>query len=310
MESSVLGVSPSPFSEHSSVKNGEWIERDSTGLKIQKWTEVKDLRVGDIVALKNKSEHPIKNIRQYKVSPTKVYNIEVEDNHNYFVGEVGVWVHNYPGEKIMDTAIDKSPRTVSKVLQKIDIFFNEMIDGVRPNPGTTNNRTVKNSNPETINGEEIMLPTETVRGNDGDFGCGKFECSRGKKRPDGHQSIDTIAKPKEIAVAPFSGKVTEIAKSDSNAIYIRSSDGKATAKILYLQPFSNIQGGKNGTEVTRGQAIGVAKDIREFKNPDGTSKYGKDITNHVHTEIKVNGRKVDPLQYTVEYKIADRKGKR
>ncbi|MBE7412667.1 MAG: HINT domain-containing protein [Leptospiraceae bacterium] len=79
-----------------SEKNGEWIERDSTGLKIQRWTEVKDLRVGDIVTRKNKSGQTIKNIRQYKVPPTKVYNIEVEDNHNYFVGEAGVWVHNYP----------------------------------------------------------------------------------------------------------------------------------------------------------------------------------------------------------------------
>ncbi|NUM42702.1 MAG: hypothetical protein HUU45_13850, partial [Leptospiraceae bacterium] len=66
-----------------SEKNGEWIERDSTGLKIQRWTEVKDLRVGDIVTRKNKSGQTIKNIRQYKVPPTKVYNIEVEDNHNY-----------------------------------------------------------------------------------------------------------------------------------------------------------------------------------------------------------------------------------
>lgn len=29
---------------------------------------------------------------------TTVYNFEVADTHSYFVGESGVWVHNYPGE--------------------------------------------------------------------------------------------------------------------------------------------------------------------------------------------------------------------
>ncbi|MBE7412627.1 MAG: peptidoglycan DD-metalloendopeptidase family protein [Leptospiraceae bacterium] len=84
-----------------------WVETNSTGLKIQKWTEVKDLRVGDVVTLKNKSEHPIKNIRQYKVPPTKVYNIEVENDHTYFVTKSDVLVHNYDPDKKGENGIVK-----------------------------------------------------------------------------------------------------------------------------------------------------------------------------------------------------------
>ena len=110
-----------------------WVERDSKRLKIQKWTEVKDLRVGDIVTLKNTSEHPIKNIRQYNVSPTKVYNIEVEDNHNYFVGEAGVWVHNYllTGTNSMglgESLMNLGKKALSSAKEWITSFGNEKVD--------------------------------------------------------------------------------------------------------------------------------------------------------------------------------------
>ncbi|TGL14504.1 polymorphic toxin-type HINT domain-containing protein, partial [Leptospira meyeri] len=59
------------------------------------WVEVKDLRVGDVLALADGALVEISHIRSYDVEPTKVYNFEVEDNHSYFVGEDGVLVHNY-----------------------------------------------------------------------------------------------------------------------------------------------------------------------------------------------------------------------
>lgn len=42
----------------------------------------------------------IQSIEQVRVSSTKVYNLEVEDFHTYFVGEDGVWVHNYQKNQI------------------------------------------------------------------------------------------------------------------------------------------------------------------------------------------------------------------
>ena len=37
----------------------------------------------------------------------KVYNIEVENTHTYFVGELGVWVHNTSG--IVEKALTQNP---------------------------------------------------------------------------------------------------------------------------------------------------------------------------------------------------------
>ncbi|TGK12921.1 hypothetical protein EHO62_19030 [Leptospira kmetyi] len=61
----------------------------------QAWVQVKDLKVGDIVQLKDGSEVPISKISSYSVSMTKVYNLEIEENHTYYVGKDGVLVHNY-----------------------------------------------------------------------------------------------------------------------------------------------------------------------------------------------------------------------
>ncbi|WP_147456703.1 Hint domain-containing protein [Leptospira stimsonii] len=59
------------------------------------WVEVKDLKVGDTVRLRDGSRESITGLRYYDVPTTKVYNFEVEENHTYFVGEDGILVHNY-----------------------------------------------------------------------------------------------------------------------------------------------------------------------------------------------------------------------
>ncbi|WP_158586086.1 TIGR04388 family protein [Leptospira yasudae] len=61
------------------------------------WVKVKDLKVGDIVQLKDGSQVPITGITPYSLSMTSVYNLEVEENHTYYVGQEGVLVHNYGG---------------------------------------------------------------------------------------------------------------------------------------------------------------------------------------------------------------------
>ncbi|TGK43402.1 Hint domain-containing protein, partial [Leptospira gomenensis] len=59
------------------------------------WIEVKDLEINDLVFLSNGSEVKITDIRNSSVEQTKVYNLGVEENHTYFVGDSGVLVHNY-----------------------------------------------------------------------------------------------------------------------------------------------------------------------------------------------------------------------
>jgi len=67
---------------------------DISSLQAGKWIEAKDLQIGDESILQDGRLTQIQSIQQVHVPPTKVYNIEVEDFHTYFVGEDGVSVHN------------------------------------------------------------------------------------------------------------------------------------------------------------------------------------------------------------------------
>ncbi|PJZ28936.1 polymorphic toxin-type HINT domain-containing protein [Leptospira kmetyi] len=58
------------------------------------WVEVKDLKLGDLVQLRDGSQSLVSGLHQYDVPSTKVYNFEVEENHTYYVGDEGVLVHN------------------------------------------------------------------------------------------------------------------------------------------------------------------------------------------------------------------------
>ena len=60
------------------------------------WVKLKDLKVGDECKTKNGLEVVIS--LDENLVPTDVYNIEVEQNHNYFVTTSGILVHN---KKIM-----------------------------------------------------------------------------------------------------------------------------------------------------------------------------------------------------------------
>ncbi|WP_426487077.1 TIGR04388 family protein [Leptospira interrogans] len=60
------------------------------------WVQVADLKIRDQVLKSDGSWARVTGIFHYNVEPTKVYNIEVEDNHTYIVGEnVPAVVHNY-----------------------------------------------------------------------------------------------------------------------------------------------------------------------------------------------------------------------
>ncbi|EMO91161.1 intein C-terminal splicing domain protein [Leptospira noguchii str. 2001034031] len=64
------------------------------------WVKVEDLRLKDQVLKSDGSWGTVTGVYYYNTEPTKVYNLEVEDNHTYVVGgenssNVGYVVHNY-----------------------------------------------------------------------------------------------------------------------------------------------------------------------------------------------------------------------
>ncbi|MFQ3870586.1 polymorphic toxin-type HINT domain-containing protein, partial [Leptospira kirschneri] len=74
---------------------------DSSEVQSSEWVKVEDLRLRDQVLRSDGSWGTVTGIYYYNAEPTKVYNLEVEDNHTYVVGGdtfgIGYVVHNYQG---------------------------------------------------------------------------------------------------------------------------------------------------------------------------------------------------------------------
>ncbi|WP_226671325.1 polymorphic toxin-type HINT domain-containing protein [Metabacillus litoralis] len=57
------------------------------------WTQVEELKIGDLLVTSDGQKLPIENITKEKTEET-VYNFEVEGFRSYFVTNLGIWVHN------------------------------------------------------------------------------------------------------------------------------------------------------------------------------------------------------------------------
>ena len=123
-----------------------------------------------------------------------------------------------------------------------------------------------------------------VRGYD-KHGAGHYHAPRGTRLHDG---IDIITTTGQDIVSPIDGTVTR--KSYPYAGDLRytglliTGTGKHKdfeVKIWYMLPFQTLI----GKPVIAGNQIGTAQDL--------TIKYPS-ITNHVHLQVKVNGKSVDP----------------
>ena len=65
------------------------------------WTEVRALRVGDEIVTSTDKALRVYALEQLS-TPTLVYNLEVGQDHSYFVGRQGAWVHNGLVDKCYD----------------------------------------------------------------------------------------------------------------------------------------------------------------------------------------------------------------
>jgi hypothetical protein len=60
------------------------------------WTDAGNLKVGDRTVVLNDQRLMVMSVKEHRLDqPVHVYNIEVENDHTYFVGPRGVVVHNY-----------------------------------------------------------------------------------------------------------------------------------------------------------------------------------------------------------------------
>lgn len=127
-----------------------------------------------------------------------------------------------------------------------------------------------------------LLIFQEKRGCD-NWGCGHFGASRGKRK---HIGQDLIVENEENVFSPIAGKITKLGicyEDDHSYRYVEITNSKFVMRVLYVDPLVSV-----GDWVKDGDYIGYAQDL--------TTRY-KGITPHIHVEIKVNGKYVDPALY-------------
>lgn len=113
-------------------------------------------------------------------------------------------------------------------------------------------------------------------------GCGYFGAPRGSRK---HMGIDFITVPGEPILAPISGKVTALPYAASDLVHrgVEIVSGVEEHQLFYIKPIVRV-----GQTVVQGQIIGYADNVQ--------IKYGTSMTNHVHHEVKQNGKFIDPTK--------------
>lgn len=91
-------VNPSKETATITFENGETIENTKPHpyyVVGKGWTETKDLKLGDKILTQSGETEKIVNIEtNIKPKEILVYNLSIQDNHNYFVGNIKLLVHN------------------------------------------------------------------------------------------------------------------------------------------------------------------------------------------------------------------------
>ena len=131
-----------------------------------------------------------------------------------------------------------------------------------------------------------------------DYGCGHFGAPRGSRK---HEGRDIACYPGTL-ILPFEGGIvtklghpysdnprTEYNELNYRYVEIQSDDGKRRWRYFYIEPSV-----KKGDKIYAYNPIGVVQDLRiVYGNKNGK----KEIVNHVHVELILNGVKVDPKPF-------------
>ena len=113
----------------------------------------------------------------------------------------------------------------------------------------------------------------TVRGSDS-WGSGEWQASRGGGKL--HRGIDLVVSPGDEVYAPCGGtlRIGYPYNNDQTFKYIAIKGHAGEVRLMYVLP--RVQEG----EVKRGDAVGVAQDIR--------IRYSETMTPHIHMDLNIN----------------------
>ena len=137
-------------------------------IKGKGWIEARYLQIGDILITSEGKEIEIKNIETVKHEGNElkeVYNIEVNNNHNYFVGENKVLVHNFVTPGAGEATIGGSSEydTLQNILNKVKTGETiTLLQNVVFDNSTACGTSSETSNNTTVSGVTIDLGTHTL----------------------------------------------------------------------------------------------------------------------------------------------------
>ncbi|UOG33914.1 TIGR04388 family protein [Leptospira noguchii] len=238
------------------------------------WVKVEDLRLRDQVLRSDGSWGTVTGIYYYNTEPTKVYNLEVEDNHTYVVGGdtlgIGYVVHNYTEQvqRVLDgkgilsednTKILNSANSKDKIRALNEIKEFDYAGSKWKNIGTDEKGVAHFQSESNKYGLKEDL---YFRNNNGKVEIEQVQHLNGKEYPTKHSNLDVL-KQTVIAV-----------------------NLKSTAD--YLTHLSNVLGerGGSGTKYDDG-----SPKVNLVKDTNGQAKLNE-TKNGLHTvEIERNGNK-------------------
>ncbi len=122
-------------------------------------------------------------------------------------------------------------------------------------------------------------------------GDGHYGAPRGDRR---HNGVDYTCVPGQAVLSPCSGTVKRWGYPYVDAqglvdpkymlIVIDGDDG-SEHKVMYIKPTA-----PKYWKVAEGDTIGYAQDVSQ--------KWGSDMLPHIHWEVKIEGERIDPEDYT------------
>ncbi len=211
----------------------------SFSIENTQWKEAKDLLPGDVSLSADGASLQLLSVEIDQREET-VYNFEVEDFHTYFVGEVGIWVHNAAyliipmvvGAGIRACATNPAcTRAVSTGVAITGAIIGGIFDKPNINLAEEGGEKTKKGSPKLVGGEE-KLPnqgqvTAGVEGapvvNAGDQGKHLIDHNNGKQNPNKTKWKPGENGVKETQEAWLNGRPV---KPDGSVKVGNSSDGR------------------------------------------------------------------------------------
>jgi murein DD-endopeptidase MepM/ murein hydrolase activator NlpD len=112
-------------------------------------------------------------------------------------------------------------------------------------------------------------------------GLGHFGARRKNRK---HNGIDFLAQPNTAVFAPISGTIRPVTvySGDPRWKGVSIKNPTMEVKVFYMEPLKNL------TTVTQGMRIGAVQNMA-VPHPG--------MKNHIHIEVYINGKLVDPSPY-------------